>query len=98
MVAPGVLGAIAGFLGALLVVGVPVGKVLMDTRRDAQRAVRLLTGEEAIEADGVLPRLRYIELVAVEHRLALKQSDVEVPDLDAEEVDASTYARRPTDD
>jgi hypothetical protein len=84
MVEPGLLGALAGFLGALVTLGLPVGKVLLETRRDAREAVRLLTGEEEVEGDGVLPRLRDVEVRSVEHRLALRHSDLEVPDLDSE--------------
>jgi hypothetical protein len=84
MVSPGTFGAIAGFVGALVTLGIPVGKVILDTRRDAREAVRLLTGEEEIEGDGVLPRLRDVEVRSVENRLALQHSDLDVPDPDGE--------------
>lgn len=85
MLSASALGVVVGFIGAILTLGIPLGKVLADTRRDARQAVRLLTGEEEIEGDGVLPRLRDVELRSVEHRLALRDSTIELPDLDGEE-------------
>jgi hypothetical protein len=99
MVSAGLLGALAGFLGALVALGIPVGKVLLETRRDAREAVRLLTGEEEVEGDGVLPRLRDVEVRGVEHRLALRNRDLDVPDLDGESPrDRRRHPRREADD
>ncbi|MEZ3115401.1 hypothetical protein RYH80_05650 [Halobaculum sp. MBLA0147] len=78
-VPPGVLGAIAGFLGALVTIAIPVAKALLDTRRDAHKAVRLLTGEEEVEGDGVIPRLRRVERRTEEHRTALADSRLDIP-------------------
>lgn len=88
MVDAGLLGALAGFLGALVTLGIPLGKVLVDTRSTAQRAVRLLTGEEDVEGDGVLPRLRDVEVRTVENRAALEDASIDVPQ--ADEVGAMT--------
>jgi hypothetical protein len=79
-----ILGAIAGFVGALVTLGIPLGKFAYDTRREARKAVRLLTGEEETEDDGVLPRLRSLEGMAQEHRQAFEQEGIEIPDTDAE--------------
>lgn len=61
MVSPGVLGAIAGFATALVTLGAPMVAYLYRIDRRAGKAVRLLTGAEEIEDDGVLSRLRSVE-------------------------------------
>jgi uncharacterized SAM-binding protein YcdF (DUF218 family) len=76
-----ILGAVAGFFGALVALGVPLGKFLYDTRQDAHKAVRLLTGEEETEDDGVIPRLRTVEQIAQEHRRAIERAgEIEIAD------------------
>lgn len=55
------LAGIGGFAAGAGAVGVPALKWLFDTRRDAKKAVRLLEGEEEVEHDGVLDRLRRLE-------------------------------------
>jgi hypothetical protein len=54
-------GIVVGFLGSLVVLGPTLGKFAADTRKEARKAVRLLTGEDETEGDGVLPRLRSVE-------------------------------------
>lgn len=61
MVSGATLGALAGFLAALVMIGIPLGKYLYDTRALAAKAVRLITGEEETDNDGVLPRLSSVE-------------------------------------
>ena len=73
-----ILGALAGFFGSIVALGVPLGKLAWDTRRDARRAVRLLTGEGAIEHDGVIPRIAAVED-------ALDREGIDVPDPEPEE-------------
>ena len=75
-----ILGALAGFISAVVTLGVPLGKLAWDTRRDARRAVRLLTGEGAIEHDGVIPRIGAIET-------ALDREEIDVPDPSTESSD-----------
>ena len=55
------VGALLGFIGSLIVLGPTLGKFALGTRKDARKAVRLLTGEDETEGDGVLPRLRALE-------------------------------------
>ena len=73
MVSAEVLSAIAGFAGSLVAIGTPAAKVALDTRRDARKAVRLLTGHEETTGDGVIPRLRAVEE-------AIEREDIEIPD------------------
>ena len=77
------LGAVAGFVGAVVTVGIPLVTYLYRVDGHAKKAVRILTGEEEVEQDGVLPRLRRVEKRSIEHRLALRETDVDVPDLAA---------------
>jgi hypothetical protein len=61
MISPGVIGAIAGFLAALATIGVPLLKILYETRRKSERCVRLLEGDDEIDGDGLIPRVRSVE-------------------------------------
>lgn len=81
MVSGTVLGALAGFLSALVVLGLPLVSWLYRIDRRTTRSLRLLTGADEVEGDGVIPRLRRIERKAAEHRQALRDaSDVTIPD------------------
>lgn len=55
------LGALAGFFGALVPIGIGVVAFGLRLDRRTRKAVRLLTGHEEVEDDGVLPRLREVE-------------------------------------
>lgn len=55
------LGALVGFFSAMVVLGIPLMGFLYRVDKRARRAVRLLTGHEEVENDGVLPRLRDVE-------------------------------------
>jgi hypothetical protein len=72
-----ILGALAGFISAVVALGVPLGKMAWDTRRDARRAVMHLTGE-AYGHDGVIPRISAVED-------ALDREGIDVPDPEPEE-------------
>jgi len=81
MVSGTVLGAIAGYLGAVVTVGLPLATWFYRIDKRQTRMFRLLTGSEELEGDGVIPRLRRIERKAAEHRQALRDaSDVEIPE------------------
>jgi hypothetical protein len=73
-----ILGAFAGFISAVVTLGVPLGKMFADTRRDARRAVMHLTGEGAYGHEGVIPRIDALEG-------ALDREGIEVPDPEPEE-------------
>jgi hypothetical protein len=72
------LGALAGFISAVVTLGVPLGKMAWDTRRDARRAVMHLTGEGAYGHEGVIPRIAAVED-------ALDREGIDVPDPEPEE-------------
>lgn len=74
-----VIGGLVGFIGALLTIGVPLVGFIYRTNNHATRAVRLLTGAEEIEGDGVIPRLRDVEERSTVNRVALADSDIEIP-------------------
>ena len=75
---PTVLGALVGFFGALVALGVPLLGFLLRLDRQTRRLAGLLTGHEEMEDDGVLPRLREFEA-----RLAsLEIAAAESPDVD----------------
>lgn len=61
----------AGTLGAIAAVAVPLLGFLYRVDRRAGKAVRLLTGEEEVEDDGVLPRLRDVEEQTERHESVL---------------------------
>ena len=75
MVSGAVLGAIAGFFGALVTLGIPLAVFLrrMDSR--VRRLLRLVTGDEEVEGDGILARLRRVERMVTEHRRTIKRHD-----------------------
>jgi hypothetical protein len=73
-----ILGALAGFFGAMVSLGIPLGKMAWDTRRDARRAVMHITGEGAYGHDGVMPRIAAVED-------ALDREEIDVPDPEPEE-------------
>lgn len=84
-----VLGALGGFFGALITLGVPLAAFLYRIDRRARKAVRLLTGSEEVEQDGVLPRLRRVEAITETVVLALDDADAVEFDLaDVEEAAA----------
>lgn len=72
------LGALSGFFGALVTLGIPLLGFLYQTNKQASKAVRLLTGEEEVDGDGVLPRLAAVEerTERVEQALDRKGFDV----------------------
>lgn len=75
MVSGTVLGALAGFFGALIALGVPMAAFLYRVDQHARTAVRLLTGEDEMEDDGVIPRLSHVEDQARRHERALRRED-----------------------
>lgn len=83
MVSGTVLGALAGFLTALITLGLPLAGWLYRLDRHTTRSLRLLTGSDEVEGDGVIPRLRRIERKAAQHRAALRKTEgVEIPDVE----------------
>lgn len=70
-----VLGALAGFFGALVALGVPLVAFLYRVDKRAGKAVRLLTGDDEIEGDGVIPRLRDVEETTETVEMALEESE-----------------------
>jgi len=75
---PTTLGALVGFFGALVALGVPLLGFLLRLDRQTRRLAGLLTGHEEMEDVGVLPRLREVEA-----RLApLEIAAAESPDVD----------------
>jgi hypothetical protein len=83
MVQPGVLGPLAGFFGAMVTLGIPLVAFLYRMDQRSKEALRLLTGEDEVEHDGVIPRLRAVEQRSVENRMALRRHDpIDVPDLE----------------
>lgn len=73
-----ILGAVAGFFGAMITLGIPLSKFAIETRNEAHKAVRLLTGEDETEGDGVIPRLRQLEHETKQHREVLVREGMEV--------------------
>ena len=65
----------AGLLGALAAVAVPLLGFLYRVDRRAGKAVRLLTGEEEVEGDGVIPRLTDFERRTDTHERALRNEE-----------------------
>jgi hypothetical protein len=76
MISGATLGALTGFLGAIVTMGVPLAAFLYRVDRHAMKAVRLLTGEEEIEDDGVLPRLDDVEDQTTRHERVLQEEDM----------------------
>ena len=76
MVSPGLLGALVGFASAMLTLGIPLAGYLYRIDRRAGKAVRLLTGADEVEDDGVLSRLRSVE--ARTNRLDEKIQDIKI--------------------
>jgi len=70
-----VLGALAGFFGALVTLGVPLAAFGLRVDRRTRKAVRLLTGHEEVEDDGVLPRLREVENDVTDIEATLEEAD-----------------------
>lgn len=70
------LGALAGFLSALVTLGIPIVGYLYRVDSHAKKAVRLLTGEEEMEGDGVIPRLSQVETYTDRHERALREEDI----------------------
>jgi len=75
MVSGTVLGVIVGLLGALATLGVPLAAFLYRLDKRARRSVRLLTGEDEVDGDGVIPRLSDVEDQARRHERALRHED-----------------------
>lgn len=75
MVSGAMLGAIAGFFTALIAVGIPLAGFLLRLDRHVRTALRLLTGHEEIEGDGVLPRLKDVEEQSARNRRLLRESE-----------------------
>jgi hypothetical protein len=61
MVSGATLGAIAGFLGALVTLGIPLGGFLLRVDRRTRRVLTLVAGPEETDEEGVLPRLQSVE-------------------------------------
>lgn len=76
MVSAGVLGALAGFAGALVALGIPLLGFLYRVDRRAGKAVRLLTGDDEVEGDGVIPRLRTVEEQTDRHEQVLEEEQL----------------------
>jgi hypothetical protein len=72
---PAVLGALSGFFGALVTLGIPIGAFALRLDRQTRRVERLLTGHEDVEDDGVLPRLREVEGDVQTVETALAEAD-----------------------
>jgi hypothetical protein len=73
-----ILGAAAGFASAAVALGIPIVKFAWDTRSEASKAVRLLTGEDETEGDGVIPRLRQLEEETEQQRQAMASEGIEI--------------------
>ena len=58
---PATLGAIAGFFGALVVLGIPLAGFLLRLDRRVGKALVLLLGQDDVDGDGLLARLRGVE-------------------------------------
>ncbi|WP_459194721.1 hypothetical protein [Halosimplex sp. J119] len=76
MASAALLGALAGFFSALVTLGIPIAAYLRRVDRHAKKAVRLLTGEEEVDGDGVLPRLDEVEDRTRTHERALRQEEL----------------------
>jgi len=74
------LSVVAGFLGALIPLGLTVGRWTWRSAKRGGKAVRLLRGEEEFEGDGVIPRLRDVEEQAKRHETALAREGALRPD------------------
>lgn len=66
-----VFSVVAGFLGALIPLGLTVGRWAYRAAQRGGKSVRLLTGEDEFEGDGVIPRLRRVEQRSSRHERAL---------------------------
>lgn len=78
---PAILGALAGFFGALVTLGIPLCGFLLRLDRRVGKALALLVGKEDVDGDGVLARLRAVEqaVARIEAALAeVEQVDYEV--------------------
>jgi hypothetical protein len=58
---PTVLGALVGFFGALVALGIPLLGFLLQLYSDVQTVLGIVTGRDEVDGDGVLARLREIE-------------------------------------
>jgi|GEM_PF-5224784 len=61
MMDPATLGALGGFFGALVMLGVPLLGFLLRLHSNVQKVLALVEGREAVDGDGVLDRLREVE-------------------------------------
>ncbi len=68
----------AATVGAVAAFAVPLLGFLYRVDRRAGKAVRLLTGEEEVEGDGVIPRLREVEEQADANTDALEREGIDV--------------------
>jgi len=75
---PALLGALGGFFGALVALGIPLLGFLLRLYSDVQKVLGIVTGRDEVDGDGVLARLR-----EVEERLArVEVSVAESPSVD----------------
>jgi len=75
---PTTLGALGGFFGALVMLGIPLLGFLLRLHTNVQQVLALVEGRDAVEGDGVLDRLR-----SVEERLARVEISVaEAPNVE----------------
>ena len=58
---PTTLGALAGFFGAMVTIGVPLLGFLLKLYGDLQDVLAVVEGRDAVEGDGMLARLREVE-------------------------------------
>lgn len=86
---PTVLGALVGFFGALVALGVPLLGFLLRLDRQTRRVHHLLTGHEEMDNDGVLPRLRELE----ERLAAVEVAASESSSIDYDQSDALDLSR-----
>jgi len=70
------LTALVGFLSALVPIALTIGRWAYRASKRGGKAVRLLTGEEEFEGDGVIPRLRNVEERSDRHEAALASEGV----------------------
>lgn len=83
---PTVLGALVGFFGALVALGIPLLGFLLQLYSDVQTVLGIVTGRDEVDGDGVLARLREIE-----ERLArVEVSVAESPSVDYDQSGSST--------
>jgi len=58
---PTVLGALAGFFSALVVLGIPLLGFLLRLNNRVNTVLAIVTGRDEVDGDGMLARLREIE-------------------------------------